>query len=288
MSENIFKISERDTQQVAECIRDIATVLQATGKQDKSEVGICTMDIAEMFGWAHTKVFNMVSKYVTVNAEEQEKKEFHFAERIYKQGVRKHAVCYLTEKGGQIFYMERYGQLYLVRKVKKEKKVLTPAEEAKKQNEKNKRQIKAILKEASNTRRVFIEGIISGRIEPIKETREIEAELFEQILCYESFVGHNKLKEFFLGCEVYKAEGQAREEAEKKMEGLSLLHKLLCITSAMVAEQDLVTWRFQYETLTGERVKRFYAVLEKYGFQFPNDEEKEVIEGTSDLYVKEA
>lgn len=48
-------------------------------KQDKSEVGICTMDIAEMFGWAHTKVFNMVSKYVTVNAEEQEKKEFHFS-----------------------------------------------------------------------------------------------------------------------------------------------------------------------------------------------------------------
>lgn len=103
MSENIFKISERDTQQVAECIKDIAVALQATGKQDKSEGGICTMDIAEMFGWAHTKVFNMVSKYVTVNAEEQEKKEFHFAERIYKQGVRKHAVCYLTEKGGQIF-----------------------------------------------------------------------------------------------------------------------------------------------------------------------------------------
>lgn len=192
------------------------------------------------------------------------------------------------ENGEQIFYMERYGSLYLVRKAKKEKKVLTPAEEAKKQNEKNKRQIKAILKEASNTRRVFIEGIISGRIEPIKETREIEAELFEQILCYESFVGHNKLKEFFLGCEVYKAEGQAREEAEKKMEGLSLIHKLLCITSAMVAEQDLVEWNFKYRVPTGEKVKKFYAVLEKYGFQFPNDEEKEVIEGTSDLYVKEA
>lgn len=173
-------------------------------------------------------------------------------------------------------------------KPKRKKKVLTPEEEAKKQNEKNKRQIKAILKEASNTRKVFIEGIISGRIESIKETKEIEAELFEQILCYESFVGHNKLKQFFLGCEVYKAEKNDIEEAEKKMEGLSLLHKLLCITSAIVTEQDLVEWNFKYRVPTGEKVKKFYAVLEKYGFSFPNDEEKEVIEGTSDLYVKEA
>lgn len=26
--------------------------------------------------------------------------------------------------------------------------------------------------------------------------------------------------------------------------------------------------------------------LKAYGFQFPNDEEKSVVEGTSDLYVK--
>lgn len=29
-----------------------------------------------------------------------------------------------------------------------------------------------------------------------------------------------------------------------------------------------------------------YGILEQYGFQFPNDEEKGVVEGTSDLYVK--
>lgn len=37
---------------------------------------------------------------------------------------------------------------------------------------------------------------------------------------------------------------------------------------------------------TGKRVKAFYGILEQYGFQFPNDEEKSVAEGTSDLYVK--
>lgn len=34
------------------------------------------------------------------------------------------------------------------------------------------------------------------------------------------------------------------------------------------------------------KTKAFYKVLELYGFQYPNDEEKGVVEGTSDLYVK--
>ena len=76
------------------------------------------------------------------------------------------------------------------------------------------------------------------------------------------------------------------EAAEKKMEGLSVLHKLLCMVSAMVADADLVEWNYTYNTVRGKRVKAFYGILEQYGFQFPNDEEKSVAEGTSDLYVK--
>ena len=42
-----------------------------------------------------------------------------------------------------------------------------------------------------------------------------------------------------------------------------------------------------YSTTRGEKVKAFYKVLEQYGFQFLNDEEKNVVEGTSELYKKE-
>ena len=37
------------------------------------------------------------------------------------------------DNGEQIFYLERYGNICVIRKAKKEKKVLSPAEEAKKQ-----------------------------------------------------------------------------------------------------------------------------------------------------------
>lgn len=190
------------------------------------------------------------------------------------------------DNGEPMFYLERYGTLYVLRKKKKEKKALTPAQEAERQNKRNKKQIKAILKEAANTRKAFIEGILSGRIKKVTNEEKVVAELFEQMMSWETFTGHNTLKEFFLGDKYYNAQKEDVEAAEKKMEGLSVLHKLLCMVSAMVADADLVDWNYTYSTGKGEKTKAFYKVLELYGFQYPNDEEKGVVEGTSDLYVK--
>lgn len=145
---------------------------------------------------------------------------------------------------------------------------------------------KGILKEAANTRKAFIEGILSGRIKKVTNEEKVVAELFEQMMSWETFTGHNTLKEFFLGDKCYNAQKEDVEAAEKKMEGLSVLHKLLCMVSAMVADADLVDWNYTYSTGKGEKTKAFYKVLELYGFQYPNDEEKGVVEGTSDLYVK--
>lgn len=190
------------------------------------------------------------------------------------------------DNGEPMFYLERYGTLYVIRKKKKEKKVLTPEEEVKKQNMRNKEQIKAILKEAANTRRAFIEGILSGRIKKVANEEKVVAELFEQMMSWETFTGHNTLKEFFLGDKCYNAQKDESDAAEKKMEGLSVLHKLLCMVSAMVADADLVDWNYTYSTGKGEKVKAFYKVLELYGFQYPNEEEKSAVEGTSELYAK--
>lgn len=190
------------------------------------------------------------------------------------------------DNGEPMFYLERYGTLYVIRKKKKEKKALTPAQEAERQNKRNKKQIKAILKEAANTRKAFIEDILSGRIKKVTNEEKVVAELFEQMMSWETFTGHNTLKEFFLGDKCYNAQKEDVEAAEKKMEGLSVLHKLLCMISAMVADADLVDWNYTYSTGKGKKTKAFYKVLELYGFQYPNDEEKGVVEGTSDLYVK--
>ena len=120
------------------------------------------------------------------------------------------------DNGEPMFYLERYGTLYVLRKKKKEKKALTPAQEAERQNKRNKKQIKAILKEAANTRKAFIEGILSGRIKKVTNEEKVVAELFEQMMSWETFTGHNTLKEFFLGDKCYNAQKEDVEAAEKK------------------------------------------------------------------------
>lgn len=190
----------------------------------------------------------------------------------------------LEGNGDQMFYIVKYGRLYVVSKTKKGKKVLTPEEEAEKQNMRNKKQIKAILKEASNTRKTFIEGILSGKIKKVTDEKQIEADLFEQMMAWETFTGNNKLIQFFTGRDLYNAPEKEKDAARKKIQSLSVLQKLLCLVSAMVADADLVDWNYTYNTVRGEKVKAFYGILEQYGFQFADAEEKSVIEGTSSLY----
>lgn len=44
-----------------------------------------------------------------------------------------------------------------------------------------------------------------------------------------------------------------RNNAEKKSEGLSLLHKLMCLNSAIIAEKDLMEWNYSYNAKLGEK-----------------------------------
>lgn len=186
-----------------------------------------------------------------------------------------------------LFYLERYGRLYIVRKAKKVKKVLTPEEAEKRQKDKNKKQIRGILKEAASTRKVFIKGILSGKISKITDEKKVEAELFNQMLDWESVVGTHRLLNFFIDGDLYYASDEEINAAKEQISKLSILQKMLCLVSSMIAETELVDYHYKYVSARGVRIKAFYSILEQYGFQFSNDEEKEVIEGTSSLYEKD-
>lgn len=190
----------------------------------------------------------------------------------------------VKENGEQIFYIQKYGWLYLIRKITKKKKV-SPQEEKKRQDMRNKKQIRMILREAADTRTAFIEGILTGKIK-MKETKEVENELFSLMLSFESVIGNNTIKKFFLGNNLYEVPKEKMESVENKIRTMNNLHKLLCIVSTLVAESEFVAWDYTYKINVGDRAKKFYDILMRYGFQFTNDEERSVIDGVSDLYHK--
>ena len=218
MIDNIYKINDSDTKQVVECMKNITIALQENKERSES-MDICTMDIAEMFGWTHTKVFNLISRYITVKATEAEKNEFKFKERIYRQGVRKHAVCYLTKKGCEIFIDK-----ICASESRKSKQFIEGAKKLK----------RAIVQENTEQRSILMDGRSRTECQKIKElfdrfitgpaleNREI-AELTEKYQMFHDIMKKTQIKVK----ESNKIEGAVYEVAiEAEMQGFIYGFKL--------------------------------------------------------------
>lgn len=230
MSEYAFKINEQDSERIVECMKRIADVM---GKQEMAAENIeswegleqngkeiCTMEIAEMFGWPHIKVFNMISKYIAVNAQPKEKKAFRFEERVYRQGTRRHTVCYLTAVGCRIFLDK-----ICAGEIRKSKKFVEGAEKLRRamEGERRSEQYGILMNGRSRTEckkiKELFDRFIAG---PALENREI-AELSEK---YSVF--HTAMKEVDLNAkENNKIEGAVYDVAiEAEMQGFIYGFKL--------------------------------------------------------------
>lgn len=98
MSEFTLNISPEATEKIAEIIQKIATGGSARAEPEP----ITSFEMAEIFRCTHTRIFNRISRFVTVEATDQEKEEFEIAQREYRAG-RKHPVWKLSEKGCKLY-----------------------------------------------------------------------------------------------------------------------------------------------------------------------------------------
>jgi len=192
----------------------------------------------------------------------------------------------LGDSTADLFYTTGWNRIDVVRKAKKEKKELTPEELENKRKEGNRKELKAIWKDMTVTRRKFIEDIISGKVPPLKEADNLKDELFELLMEYYPCIGINSLLRFFLGDNSYKAADGEREDVKEKARNLSVLHQIMCLVSVELADSDLMTWDFKYYVDHGDRAMRFYDILKRYGFSFTDDRERDVVNGSSELYER--
>ncbi len=101
-----FEIKENDVQKIIKCMESVADSLRISettpAKRNDEECNISSMEISQMFKCQHIKVFNMITKFITTEATEDEKGEFRFAKRTYNR-KRVHEICYLSERGCSIY-----------------------------------------------------------------------------------------------------------------------------------------------------------------------------------------
>ena len=80
---------------------------------------------------------------------------------------------------------------------------------------------------------------------------------------------------------------EEKEEAAKKVAGLSMEHQMLLVMSYGLDNiGDVFDYYFHHDEKRCGAIKAAYAVLEKYGWSF-TEEESQILNGTHEFYVPE-
>ena len=207
-------------------------------------------------------------------------KEFELDKDVPKQ-IR------LPKEEGELLYVVWYRSLKVIVKAPKEKRQLSEYELAQKESDKKKKRIKAILRESSARRKEFIENIISGKIDAVKDEGKVKDAIWQAMICLGAYAYGSTLRRFFLSKDEYKCTDEEKQEAQKKADGLSPLHQMMIILNdTMKSTNETYDWQGRFKQEKGSALLKGYEALEPYGWYFESEDEKKVLDGTHELYAK--
>ena len=187
----------------------------------------------------------------------------------------------------QLYYYRYNDRIYVVQKVKEEKKEMTEWEKQKKELDQRKKKVKAILKEIKETRKDFISEIISGNIKaPKGYDPKLELwKIYMNVICRGSGVHRKEIYEFY-GTEEYGGSEPEKVEAIEDFKSLDPEKQMLILLSGGSEPYDPVDYYGHYNRDLND-LRDFYRVLERYGFSFRSMEEIKILNGTHEYYTKE-
>lgn len=191
------------------------------------------------------------------------------------------------KESGELFYLRYYREIRIIRKAKKGKKQKSEHEIKREMIEQSRKKVKAMLKEMDKRRREFIGNILSGRIDPLKETADIQKEIWDILVDIHTYIAMSSMTRFFTGKHDYDCEPEEREEAKAKVAGCSFLHQMLIMLDYAMKNDmgEIIDYNGKYCESRADNLQKAYKILERYGWSFEEGEEQ-LLDGTHGLYVK--
>lgn len=183
------------------------------------------------------------------------------------------AVCYIT----------KWRVVFVIKKAKKVKKEESPAELKCKEIDKKKKQIKEIMKRIDARRKEFVKNIIDGKIKAIKEESEVKDELWTTLMLFQVCMYPSSLERFFIDKPSWEQTEEEKEEGQKLTKSLSIIHQMLVLMSMGMIGKDIYDYNGRYYSEVGDKLKKAYSILKRYGWTFEDDEEQ-LIDGTHELF----
>lgn len=192
----------------------------------------------------------------------------------------------LPKNKEELFYLPYYRTLRVIKKIVKGKKPETAEEKERKQKEKNKKQIKAMMKEMNARKSEFIGSVISEKIIPAKEVYEVQEEIWKSLVKIGTYLSSSSMRKFFTSKQDYECTQEERNDADRKVNELGVVYQMLLeLSSAMENIGDMYDWQGCFNQERGANLKEAYAILERYGWTF-EDNEMQLLDGTHEFYVK--
>lgn len=191
------------------------------------------------------------------------------------------------KESGELFFLRYYREIRIIRKAEKGKKQKSEHELQRERIDRSRKKVKAMLKEMDKRRREFIGNILSGRIDPLRDTADIQKEIWDILVDVGTYTCMSSMTGFFMGKHDCDCKPEEREEVRKKVAGCSLLQQMLIILN--FAMENNIGYIIDYNGIWNEdnagRMQRSYRILERYGWSFEEGEEQ-LLDGTHELYVK--
>ena len=185
-----------------------------------------------------------------------------------------------------LFYVVWWRTFAVIRKKEKKKKKLSEYEILQKEEDKRKRQIKAMQKEMSTERLEFVRLAARKKFKPDNDKLEdVEERLFSFITDCEIWVGKSTMIKFFTGeTSLYGKTDQEKADYKKQRDSTKFIYKLLIYAASAAEGKDLAEWDAGYHKENGKLVMRFDSILALFGFSYSREEYYKLAEGTHGLF----
>lgn len=193
----------------------------------------------------------------------------------------------IEETEDQLYYYRYNDRIYVVQKVKEEKKELTEYEKQEKELNQRKKKVKAILKEMKETRKDFVSEIVSGNITAPKgyDPKSELWKIYMNVICEGYGIHSSRIFEFY-GVEEYGGSEPEKIETIENFRSLDPEKQMLILLSSGSEPYEPIGYYGNYNSDLNN-LRDFYKVLQRYGFSFRSMEEIKILNGTHECYVKE-
>lgn len=191
-----------------------------------------------------------------------------------------------ARKTDELFYIRWYNQLHIIREFKKNNKV-SKEEQARKEKEKRKKDLKSKTKQLIKKAKDYIKCIVEGKITPIKETEALRKQILNVAVLNGLSMYHSTIANYFTGKTLYQCTDEEIKTADKAYDKLSFINQLLVALSCSISnDTELYDYFGKFKPEVAKELIAVFDLLELYGWIF-EDDEKQLLDGTHELYMKE-